>query len=274
MQNRGRRNIGFFQSLVIAAAFVVVFLVLVVPVLVVFIEASRKGLLPAIATLVDPLTGSAFKLTILVAVVAVSVNTIAGLVTGWAVGKFSFKGKSFLVSLIDLPFAVSPVVSGLIFVLIFGRNGWLGDWLRAFDVRIIFALPGIILTTLFVTFPFVSRELIPVMEEQGKEEEEAALLLGASGWQMFWWVTFPNIKWALIYGSILCTARAVGEFGAVSVVSGHIRGLTNTVPLHIEILYNEYNFVGAFAVSSVLVGFALITLAIKWRLETKLSNEG
>ena len=273
MQTKRRNNIGWVQFLVIGAAYLVVFLLLIVPVLVVFIEATRKGLQPAIEVLIDPLTGSAIRLTIFVATVVVLVNTIAGLVTGWAVGKFSFKGKSFLVSLIDLPFAVSPVVSGLIFILIFGHHGWLGEWLQSFDIKIIFAIPGIVLTTLFVTFPLVSRELIPVMEEQGKEEEEAALLLGATGWQMFWRVTFPNIKWALVYGAILCTARAVGEFGAVSVVSGHIRGLTNTVPLQIEILYNEYNFVGAFAVSSVLVGFALMTLAIKWRLESKPSNK-
>lgn len=267
-----RTRLTASQLFIIAAALLVVIVLLVVPVVVVFTEAFRKGFGASIAAVFDPLTGSAFTLTAIVVVTAVLINTCVGVATGWAVGKFSFRGKSFLVSLIDLPFAVSPVVSGLVFVLLFGRNGWFGSLLEQWDIKVIFALPGIILATLFVTFPFISRELIPVMEEQGKDEEEAALLLGASGWQMFWRVTVPNIRWALLYGVILCAARAVGEFGAVSVVSGHIRGKTNTVPLHIEILYNEYNFVGAFSVSALLVGFAILTLAGKWIIESKGSD--
>jgi len=206
-------------------------------------------------------------LTLIAAGIAVPLNLVFGVAAAWAIAKFEFKGKSFLITLIDLPFAVSPVIAGLIYVLMFGLQGWFGGWLSDNDIKIIFALPGIVLATTFVTFPFVARELIPLMQAQGKEEEEAALVLGASGWQMFWRVTLPNIKWGLLYGVILCNARAMGEFGAVSVVSGHIRGLTNTLPLHVEILYNEYNYAAAFAVASLLALLALLTLALKSYVE-------
>lgn len=245
---------------------------LVTPLAAVFVEAFRKGMGAYFASFADPAALSAIRLTLLAAGIAVPVNIVFGLAAAWAVAKFEFPGKSLLTTLIDLPLAVSPVVSGLIYVLVFGLNGWLGPWLKAHDLQVIFAVPGIVLATVFVTVPFVARELIPLMQEQGTEDEESALTLGASGWQTFWRVTLPNVRWALLYGVILCNARAMGEFGAVSVVSGHIRGKTNTVPLQVEILYNEYNFVAAFAVASLLAMLALVTLAAKtfveWRMKT------
>lgn len=232
-------------------------------------EAFQKGIELYFLSLTEPDAVSAIKLTLLTAAISVPLNTLFGVVAAWAIAKFEFKGKNILITLIDIPFAVSPVIAGLVFVLLFGSQGVLGPFLEAYDVKIIFAVPGIVLATIFITFPFVVRELIPIMQEQGSEEEEAALSLGANGWQMFFRVTFPNIKWGLLYGVILCNARAMGEFGAVSVVSGHIRGLTNTLPLHVEILYNEYNFTAAFAVASLLALLALVTLVIKsfveWR---------
>jgi sulfate transport system permease protein len=248
-------------------------LFLFVPLLAVFAEALRKGFGAYGASLIDPTALSAIKLTLITAAIAVPLNLVFGLAASWAIGKFEFWGKSVLITLIDLPFAVSPVVSGLIYVLLFGMQGWLGPWLDAHGIQIIFAVPGIVLATIFVTFPFVARELIPLMQEQGTEEEQAAITLGASGWQTFWRVTLPNVKWALLYGVILCNARAMGEFGAVSVVSGHIRGKTNTIPLHVEILYNEYNFVAAFAVASLLALLALVTLAAKSVVESRLRKE-
>ena len=241
--------------------------VLVLPLLVVFAEALKAGWATYRTALTDPDAISAIRLTLIVAAISVPLNTVFGLAASWAIAKFEFAGKSLLISLIDLPFSVSPVVSGLVFVLLFGAQGLLGPWLMDHDVRIIFAVPGIVLATVFITFPFVARELIPLMQEQGRDEEEAALSLGANGWHTFWHVTLPNVRWALLYGVLLCNARAMGEFGAVSVVSGHIRGETNTMPLHVEILYNEYNFVGAFAVASLLAGLALVTLALKALLE-------
>jgi sulfate transport system permease protein len=242
-------------------------LFLFIPLAAVFTEALRKGVGAYLASFSDPAALAAIKLTLLTAAIAVPVNLVFGLAAAWAIAKFEFAGKNLLLTLIDLPFAVSPVISGLIYVLLFGLQGWMGPWLAEHDVRIIFAVPGIVLATIFVTFPFVARELIPLMQEQGIEEEQAALSLGASGWQTFWRVTLPNVKWALLYGVILCNARAMGEFGAVSVVSGHIRGKTNTIPLHVEILYNEYNFVAAFAVASLLAILALLTLAAKGLVE-------
>jgi sulfate/thiosulfate transport system permease protein len=242
-------------------------LFLFIPLVAVFAEALRKGLGAYMGSVLEPAALAAIKLTLLTAAIAVPANLVFGLAAAWAIAKFEFVGKSVLTTLIDLPFAVSPVISGLIYVLLFGLQGWLGPWLVAHDIKIIFAVPGIVLATLFVTFPFVARELILLMQEQGTEEEQAALVLGASGWQTFWRVTLPNVKWGLLYGVILCNARAMGEFGAVSVVSGHIRGKTNTLPLHVEILYNEYNFVAAFAVASLLVALALVTLALKSLVE-------
>lgn len=236
---------------------------LLVPLVGVFTEALRKGLAAYFDGLRDPTALAAIALTLVTAAIAVPMNLTFGVAAAWAIAKFQFPGRSVLITLIDLPFAVSPVISGLVFVLLFGLQGWLGPWLAEHDIRIIFAVPGIVLATVFVTFPFVARELIPLMQEQGTEEEQAALVLGAGGWQTFWRVTLPNVKWALLYGVILCNARAMGEFGAVSVVSGHIRGQTNTMPLHVEILYNEYNFVAAFAVASLLSMLALVTLAVK-----------
>jgi len=241
--------------------------VLLIPLVAVFTEALRQGVRAYLASFSDPDARTAIRLTLLVAGIAVPVNLVFGVMAAWAIAKFNFIGKSVLITLIDLPFAVSPVVSGLIYVLLFGLQGWLGPWLHEHDLKIIFAVPGIVLATMFVTFPFVARELIPLMQEQGSDEEQAALSLGASGWQCFWRVTLPNVKWGLLYGVILCNARAMGEFGAVSVVSGHIRGQTNTMPLHVEILYNEYNFVGAFAVASLLALLALVTLAAKSLVE-------
>src|SRR3954454_17433394 len=249
----------------VAVLFLGVFLFL--PLAVVFASAFAKGISVYFAALREPDALAAIRLTLIAAGVAVPMNLVFGIAAAWAIGKFDFFGKSVLVTLIDLPFSVSPVVSGLIYVLIFGLQGWLGPWLAEHDVKIIFAVPGIVLATIFVTFPFVARELIPLMQAQGSEEEEAAALLGANGWQIFYRVTMPNIRWGLLYGAILCNARAMGEFGAVSVVSGHIRGLTNTLPLHVEILYNEYNFAAAFAVASLLALLALVTLVIKTMIE-------
>ena len=238
-------------------------LFLLLPLATVFTEALRKGFGVYLNALIEPDALSALKLTLIAALIAVPLNLVFGVWAAWLVSKFDFRGKSFLVTLIDLPFSVSPVVAGLIYVLMFGAQGWFGPWLQAHDLKIVFAVPGIVLATVFVTFPFVARELIPLMEAQGREEEEAATVLGASGWQTFWHVTLPNVKWGLLYGVILCNARAFGEFGAVSVVSGHIRGVTNTLPLHVEILYNEYQFAAAFAVASLLALLALVTLGLK-----------
>jgi len=242
-------------------------LILVLPLVAVFVEALRKGLPAALAAIGDADAIAAIKLTLLTAAIAVPFNALFGICAAWAIAKHQFRFKSVLITLIDLPFSVSPVVAGLIYVLVFGLQGWFGQWLLDHDIKIIFATPGIVLATIFVTFPFVARELIPLMQEQGADEEEAAVSLGASGLRTFWSVTAPNIRWGLLYGVLLCNARAMGEFGAVSVVSGHIRGLTNTMPLHVEILYNEYNFVGAFAVAAVLCLLAVVTLAVKTALE-------
>lgn len=251
-------------------------LFLFLPLVVVFQEAFENGVRVFLATFRDPFTLHAIGLTLLIAGIAVPMNTAFGLAAAWSVTRYRFPGRSFLITLIDLPLWVSPVIGGLIYVLVFGAQGWLGPWLREHDIRIIFAVPGMVLATLFVTFPFVARGLIPLMQAQGMKEEEAALTLGANGWQIFWRITLPKIKWGLLYGVILCNARAMGEFGAVSVVSGHIRGQTNTMPLHIEILYNEYQFAAAFAVASLLALLALLTLLIKsyaeWRAEQQLKN--
>jgi sulfate transport system permease protein len=244
-------------------------LLVVLPVAAIFAEALRNGFDVYIASIVEPDAWLAIKLTLVVAAISVPLNLVFGVVASWAIAKFEFRGKSFLTTLIDLPFAVSPVISGLIYILLFGAHNALGSWLIENDIQIVFAVPGIVLATVFVTFPFVARELIPLMQEQGTEEEEAAILLGAGGLQTFWRVTLPNIKWALLYGVLLCNARAMGEFGAVSVVSGHIRGLTNTIPLHVEILYNEYNFAAAFAVASILTLLALVTLVLKSAIELR-----
>ena len=248
-------------------------IVLGVPLLAVFLEAFRKGIGVYLASIADPFALAALRLTLLAAAIAVPLNAVFGVAAAWAIARFEFKGKSLLLTAIDLPFAVSPVISGLIYVLLFGAQGLVGPWLFDHDMKVIFALPGIVLATIFVTFPFVARELIPLMQEQGSEEEQAAITLGASGWQTFRRVTLPKIKWGLLYGIILCNARAIGEFGAVSVVSGHIRGRTNTLPLHVEILYNEYNFAAAFAVASLLTLMALITVLMKNLLEWKLRRE-
>ena len=255
----------------VAVIFLVLFLLL--PLGAVFFEAFRAGMTAYFAAITEPDAVAAIKLTLLVAAIAVPANLIFGLAASWAIAKFEFTGKSLLNSLIDLPFSVSPVISGLIYVLLFGLQGFLGPWLQSHNIQIIFALPGIVLATIFVTFPFVARELVPLMQEQGTQDEEAALSLGASGWQTFFRVTLPNIRWALLYGVVLCNARAMGEFGAVSVVSGHIRGKTNTMPLHVEILYNEYNFAAAFAVASLLALLALVTLVIKITLEWRYAGQ-
>jgi len=246
---------------------------LLLPLISVFVEALKKGWDVYLSAVTEPDAVSAIKLTLITAVIAVPLNLIFGVAAAWTITKFDFKGKHLLITLIDLPFSVSPVIAGLIYVLVFGAQGWLGPWLDSENIKIIFAIPGIVLATIFVTFPFVARELIPLMEAQGREEEEAATVLGASGWQTFFKVTLPNIKWGLLYGVILCNARAMGEFGAVSVVSGHIRGYTNTIPLHVEILYNEYNFAASFAVASILALLALLTLAVKTYVEWRLRSE-
>ncbi|RKT43650.1 sulfate ABC transporter permease subunit CysW [Thiocapsa rosea] len=267
--NAATRESSAVKWLILTAALSFFLLFLLMPLIAVFVEALRKGWLTYITAIADPDARSAIRLTLLVAVISVPVNLVFGVAAAWAIAKFEFRGKRFLTTLIDLPFSVSPVIAGLIFVLLFGAHGWFGAWLFAHDIKIIFAVPGIVLATVFVTFPFVARELIPLMEAQGREEEEAAVVLGANGLQTLWRVTLPNIKWGLLYGVILCNARAMGEFGAVSVVSGHIRGQTNTMPLHVEILYNEYNFAAAFAVASLLALLALVTLGLKTFVEWK-----
>jgi sulfate transport system permease protein len=259
------RPLAKYTLIAIALTFLTLFLLL--PLILVFAKAFEDGISAFSEALVEPDTLSAIRLTLLVAAISVPLNLVFGVAAAWAIAKFEFKGKAFLITLIDLPFSVSPVISGLVYVLLFGAGSVLGPWLKSYGIEILFAVPGIVLATVFVTFPFVARELIPLMQEQGTGDEEAALSLGASGWQTFWYVTLPNIRWGLLYGVLLCNARAMGEFGAVSVVSGHIRGLTNTMPLHVEILYNEYNAVGAFAVASLLAGLALVTLVLKTALE-------
>ena len=257
------RRFEFGRLLLIVAALLFLTLFLVLPLLVVFFQAFSKGINAYLMAIHDPTAWAAVKLTLTVAAIAVPSNLVFGVAAAWAIAKFDFRGKSTLITLIDLPFAVSPVIAGLIFILLFGAHGWFGGYLRMHHLRVVFAVPGIVLATVFVTFPFIARELIPVMQAQGKDDEEIALSLGATGWQTFWRVTLPNIRWGLLYGVLLCNARAMGEFGAVSVVSGHIRGLTNTMPLHVEILYNEYNYTAAFAVASLLALLALLTLAAK-----------
>jgi len=271
--NAATREPGWVRALIlgVSLAFFAAFLLL--PLAAVFFEALRKGWETCWNALAEPDAVSAIRLTLLTAAIAVPLNLVFGVAAAWAIGKFDFRGKHLLITLIDLPFSVSPVIAGLIYVLVFGAQGWLGPWLAEHNIKVIFAVPGIVLATVFVTFPFVARELIPLMQAQGREEEEAAAVLGASGWQTFWKVTLPNIKWGLLYGVILCNARAMGEFGAVSVVSGHIRGLTNTMPLHVEILYDEYNFAAAFAVASVLALLALVTLAVKTWVEWRADRE-
>ena len=260
------------KYLLIGTAISFLMIMLVVPLITIFAEAFRKGIEAYFESFNDEYVLQAIKLTLITASIAVPLNLVFGVAASWAIAKYSFFGKSFLITLIDLPFAVSPVISGFVYVLLFGAQGWFGHWLIENDVQIIFAVPGIVLATIFVTFPFVARELIPLMQEQGNDEEQAALLLGASGFQTFFKVTLPNIKWGLLYGVILCNARAMGEFGAVSVVSGHIQGVTNTMPLQVEILYNEYNFVAAFAVSTLLAILALLTLVLKYILEWKVQR--
>ena len=262
---QGRPRLG--RWILIAAALLFLGLFLLLPLLAVFVQALSKGVSVYVSAISDPAAWAAVKLTLLVAAIAVPFNLVFGVAAAWAIAKFEFRGKSTLITLIDLPFAVSPVIAGLIFILLFGSHGWFGGFLRAHHIRVVFAVPGIVLATIFVTFPFIARELIPVMQAQGKDDEETALSLGATGWQTFWRVTLPNIRWGLMYGVLLCNARAMGEFGAVSVVSGHVRGLTNTMPLHVEILYNEYNYTAAFAVASLLALLALLTLAGKSFLE-------
>ena len=268
-----RRGPRWIPVLLTAAALAYLALFLFLPLFAVFFEALRKGWSVYAAAITESDALSAVRLTLVAAAIAVPLNLVFGIAAAWAIAKFDFAGKSVLVTLIDLPFSVSPVVSGLIYVLVFGLQGWFGPWLADHDVKVIFAVPGIVLATIFVTFPFVARELIPLMQAQGREEEEAAVLLGANAWQLLRRVTLPNVKWGLLYGVILCNARAMGEFGAVSVVSGHIRGLTNTLPLHIEILYNEYQFAAAFACASLLAALALVTLALKTWVESRQSPE-
>jgi sulfate transport system permease protein len=265
-RSSGRRP-DVSRLLLIAVALLFLGLFLLLPLLAVFVQAIAKGVTAYFVAISDPNAWAAIKLTLNVAAIAVPFNLVFGVAAAWAIAKFDFRGKSTLITLIDLPFAVSPVIAGLIFILLFGSHGWFGGYLRAHHIRVVFAVPGIVLATIFVTFPFIARELIPVMQAQGKDDEETALSLGANGWQTFWRVTLPNIRWGLMYGVLLCNARAMGEFGAVSVVSGHVRGLTNTMPLHVEILYNEYNYTAAFAVASLLALLALLTLAGKSFLE-------
>jgi len=262
------------RVLLIAAALAFLALFLVLPLTIVFQQALEKGFAAYLAAIREPNALAALRLTLQTAAIAVPANLLFGLAASWAIARFEFPGRSVLLTLIDLPFAISPVISGVVFILLFGRQGWLGPWLDAHGVKVVFAVPGIVLATVFVTFPFVARELIPVMQAQGRDEEEAAVVLGASGWQVFWRVTLPNVKWGLLYGVILCNARAMGEFGAVSVVSGHIRGLTNTLPLHVEILYNEYQFQAAFAVATILALLALVTLVVKSVVEWRERSAG
>jgi sulfate transport system permease protein len=261
------------RLLLIFIAFVFLGIFLLLPLTSVFVEAFKKGWQLYVSAITEPVAVAAIKLTLITAAIAVTSNMIFGIAAAWAISKFDFWGKSVLITLIDLPFAVSPVISGMVFVLLFGMQGWLGPWLNQHDIKIVFAVPGVILATMFVTFPFVARELIPLMQAQGKEAEEAALVIGASGWQTFLKITLPNIKWGLLYSMIQCNARAMGEFGAVSVVSGHIRGKTDTLPLHIEILYNEYNFSAAFAVASLLTFLAVVTLVLKKLLSLKVGSK-
>ena len=263
---------GPIRFVIIAMALIFLSVFVVLPLVVVFAQAFAKGAGAFVAALSEPEAWSAIRLTLLVAAISVSLNLVFGVIAAWAVAKFDFRGKTFLVTLIDLPFSVSPVISGLVFVLLFGAQGYWGAWLQSHDVHVLFALPGIALATIFVTFPFVARSLIPLMQEQGTQEEEAAISLGASGLQTFFRVTLPNIRWGLLYGVLLCNARAMGEFGAVSVVSGHIRGETNTMPLLVEILYNEYQFVSSFAIASLLAMLALVTLVVKTVLERRLDD--
>ena len=274
--SRSRTEPAAVRWLLTGIALLFLALFLFVPLTAVFVQALEKGVGVYLEALREPDALASIRLTLITAAVCVPLNLVFGLVASWAIAKFSFPGKNFLVTLIDLPFSVSPVISGLIFVLLFGLQGWAGPWLQAHDIKILFAVPGIILATLFVTFPFVARELIPLMEAQGRDEEEAALVLGAGGFTTFFRVTFPNIRWGVLYGVILCNARAMGEFGAVSVVSGHIRGATNTIPLHVEILYNEYNYAAAFAVASLLALLALVTLVVKsvaeWKIREQLAD--
>jgi sulfate/thiosulfate transport system permease protein len=266
-RSRATSESAWIRWLLISLTIAFLSLFLFIPLAAVFTEALRKGFDVYLAAITEEDALSSMRLTLIAAAIAVPLNLVFGIAAAWAIAKFEFRGKSLLITLIDLPFAVSPVIAGLIYVLIFGLQGWFGGWLSDHDFKVIFAIPGIVLATIFVTFPFVARELIPLMQAQGKEEEEAALVLGASGWQILWRITLPNVKWGLLYGVILTNARAMGEFGAVSVVSGHIRGLTNTMPLHVEILYNEYNYAAAFAVASLLAFLALITLALKTFVE-------
>ena len=270
---RATQEPTWVRWLLIGLALVFLTLFLFIPLVSVFYEAFKKGVEVYLAAITDPDAVSAIQLTLTVAAIAVPLNLVFGVAAAWAIAKFEFRGKNLLITLIDLPVSVSPVVSGLIYVLVFGLQGWFGPWLAEHDMKIIFAVPGIVLATVFVTVPFIARELIPLMQAQGAEEEEAAVVLGASGWQTFYKVTLPNIKWGLLYGAILCNARAMGEFGAVSVVSGHIRGSTNTMPLHVEILYNEYNFAAAFAVASLLALLALVTLVLKTLIEFRIKQQ-
>jgi sulfate/thiosulfate transport system permease protein len=265
------RRVGHGVIIVLASAFLGLFLLL--PLAAVFVEAFRQGVQAYVASIGQPEALTAIRLTLLVAVIAVPLNLVFGVAAAWAMTRFAFRGKALLGAFIDLPFSVSPVLSGMVYVLLFGAQGWFGPWLSEHGVKIIFAVPGLVLATIFITLPFVARELIPLMQAQGSEEEEAARVLGANGWQMFFRVTLPNIRWALLYGVLLCNARAMGEFGAVSVVSGHIRGLTTTMPLEVEMRYNEYDYVGAFAIASLLAMLALVTLAVKTFLEWRYSDE-
>jgi len=271
-RSRATSEPAWIRWLLITITLLFLALFLLVPLAAVFTEALRKGFGTYITALSDPDALSSIKLTLIAAAIAMPLNLVFGVAAAWAIAKFEFKGKSILITLIDLPFAVSPVIAGLIYVLIFGLQGWVGSSLIDHDLKVIFAIPGIVLATVFVTFPFVARELIPLMQAQGKDEEEAGLVLGASGWQILWRITLPNIKWGLLYGVILTNARAMGEFGAVSVVSGHIRGMTNTMPLHVEILYNEYNYAAAFAVASLLALLALVTLVLKSYVEWQVAR--
>lgn len=273
MKTNAVSETGITKTLLILTAITFLFVFLLLPLLTVFNEALRNGVGTYFAALTDPDALSAIRLTLLATLIAVPLNLVFGIAAAWSIAKFEFPGKALLITLIDLPFSVSPVVSGLIFVLMFGASGWAASITESLNVQIIFALPGIVLATVFVTFPFVARELIPLMQEQGTDDEQAALSLGASGWQTFWHITLPNVRWGLLYGVLLCNARAMGEFGAVSVVSGHIRGETNTMPLHVEILYNEYNFTAAFAMASLLASLALLTLGLKALLENRLHQD-